>query len=77
MNTPSPDHLHSLLESIKAPIETFTHFPEVIRSGTVNIEKEDFDYLYAEGYLEETHKDKFGRNFRLSELGMKKSRPVA
>ena len=75
MNTPNPNHIVSLLETVSArPVETYHHFPEVIRAGNISIEKEDFDYLYTEGYLQETHCDKFGKNFSLSEAGQRRLR---
>jgi hypothetical protein len=75
MNTPNPNHIVSLLETVQAkPVETYIYFPEVIRAGSTSIEKEDFDYLFAEGYLKETHSDKFGKHFTLSEAGARRLR---
>lgn len=47
-------------------VETYRYFPDVALSGGCFIEKEDFDYLLTEGYLQEMREDSFGKSLELS-----------
>jgi hypothetical protein len=68
MYQPAPEQLLSLLQTIgKNDIETFTHFPDIVRAGTQLMDKEEIEYLSAEGYLEERKTDSFGKFLRLTE----------
>jgi hypothetical protein len=72
MNPPSNEYLCSVLQKINGkPIETFKNFPEIIRAGELQLNRDDFDYLLAEGYLEVKKTDSFGKLLQLSERGMK------
>ena len=57
-----------LLNKIKeaSAIQTYHYFPEVIKAGKYEIEKEDADFLIAEGYLKETKVDCFGKWLQLT-----------
>lgn len=52
-------------------VETFHYFPEVNNSGQHKIEKEDVDYLIAEGLIKETRKDAFGKILGLTDKAKK------
>jgi hypothetical protein len=56
--------LHKINEA-KA-IQTYHYFPQIIRAGKYEIEKEDADFLLAEGYLKETKADCFGKWLQLT-----------
>ena len=68
MNPIPPDELFSVLKKINgSPIETFKNFPDIIRAGNYHMHKDDFEYLLAEGYLEEKKTDSFGKLLQLTD----------
>jgi hypothetical protein len=68
MNPLPPDELFSVLKKINgSPVETFKNFPDVIRAGAYQMPKDDFEYLLAEGYIEEKRSDSFGKLMGLTE----------
>jgi len=68
MYQPAPEQVLSLLQKIdNNEIETFSRFPDIIRAGGQLFEKEDIDYLSAQGYLEERKRDSFGAFLRLTD----------
>ena len=68
MDQSNTSQLLSLLQKINAVqiVETFRNFPDIIRLGAQSLPREDFDFLCAEGYLEEKAVDSFGRFLQLS-----------
>ena len=70
MDSNKPEEIFSLLKKINgSPVETFKNFPEIVRAGSLQLPKDDFDYLLAEGYLEVNKTDSFGKLLQLSERG--------
>ena len=68
MDPNKPEDIFSILKKINGcPVETFRNFPDIVRAGSVQLPKDDFDYLLAEGYLEEKKTDSFGKLLQLSE----------
>lgn len=55
-----------LVKVYNQTIQSYHHFPEVIIYGDHRMEKEDFDLLLQEGFLEPYYADSFGRFYRLS-----------
>ncbi|MEO6069569.1 MAG: hypothetical protein ABIN57_06810 [Chitinophagaceae bacterium] len=47
-------------------IQTYHYFPEIIKAGNYEIDKEDADFLLAEGYIKETKVDCFGKWLQLT-----------
>jgi hypothetical protein len=56
-----------LLKAYNRPVKDFYYFPDVIMVGKQRMEPEDFYLLVANGYLQQTHCDSFGRFYCLSE----------
>lgn len=56
-----------LLKAYNRPVKDFYYFPEVIMVGRQRIEPEEFAQLIAGGYLQQTHRDSFGRFYCLTE----------
>ncbi|MFL5809030.1 MAG: hypothetical protein ACJ749_05870 [Flavisolibacter sp.] len=70
MDSNKPEEIFFLLKKINgSPVETFKNFPEIVRAGSLQLPKDDFDYLLAEGYLEVNKTDSFGKLLQLSERG--------
>jgi hypothetical protein len=68
MNPIPTDELLCVLKKINGThVETFKNFPEVIRVGSHQLPKDDFDFLLAEGYLEVKKTDSFGKLLQLSD----------
>ena len=68
MDPNKPEEVFSLLKKINgSPVETFKNFPDIVRAGSVQLPKDEFDYLLAEGYLEEKKTDSFGKLLQLTE----------
>lgn len=59
--------LHILVQAYNSSIKDYYYFPDVIHAGSQRIEKDDFLFLWSEGYLELYRHDTFGRFYRLSE----------
>ncbi len=55
-----------LVKAYNRPIKDYFYFPEVILLDKGRMEKEDFDFLLAEGFLKEYKHDSFGRFYKLS-----------
>jgi hypothetical protein len=47
-------------------LQTYHYFPEVIKAGKHEIEKEDAEFLLAEGYIKEIKADCFGKWLKLT-----------
>jgi len=68
MDPNKPEEVFSLLKKINgSPVETFKNFPDIVRAGSLQLAKDDFDYLLAEGYLEEKKIDSFGKLLQLTD----------
>ena len=50
-------------------IETYLHFPEVIRAGSFRLTASELDYLKKEGFTELYRTDTFGKIFSLTKKG--------
>jgi hypothetical protein len=67
---PRPEHtalLALLLKAYNRPVMDFHYFPDVVLIGKTRIEREELLLLLSEGYLQQTHRDNFGRFFTLTE----------
>jgi hypothetical protein len=62
----APAILALLLKAYNRPVKDYYFFPDVIFVGRQRMEPEDFFQLVAEGYLQQTHRDSFGRIYTLS-----------
>jgi len=58
--------LQLLVRLYNQPVQSYYHFPEVIIYGSQRLEKNDFDLLLKEGFIESYYADSFGRLYRLS-----------
>ena len=68
MDPNKPEEIFCLLKKINgSSVETFKNFPDIVRAGSLQLPKDDFDYLLAEGYLEEKKTDSFGKFLQLTE----------
>jgi propanediol utilization protein len=69
MTTLTHEQIIHLLHKLNSTsyVETFRNFPEVVRAGKIHLNREDVDYLFSEGYLEEKRVDSFGQLWQLSE----------
>lgn len=56
-----------LLKAYNRQVKDFYYFPEVILVGKQRMEPEDFFLLISEGYLQQIHRDSFGRFYCLTE----------
>ena len=68
MDPSKPEEVFSLLKKINgSSVETFKNFPDIVRAGSLQLPKDDFDYLLSEGYLEEKKIDSFGKFLQLTD----------
>ena len=49
-----------LVRVVHCTIQDFYYFPEVIKAGKQRMEKDDFNFLIAEGYIVKCGADSFG-----------------
>jgi hypothetical protein len=68
-NTVNSRLLQLLVSTYNQSIQTYFYFPEVIVCGQVRWDREDFDELLANDFLEPYKADSFGRWYRLSKTG--------
>jgi hypothetical protein len=69
MSQPNPEQVLELLQTINySGLETFKNFPDVVMAGKQRVNKEDVDYLFNQGYLEEQKTDSFGKYLKLTEI---------
>jgi hypothetical protein len=67
MSQPNPEQVLQLLQTINySGLETFKNFPDVVMAGKQRVNKEDVDYLFDQGYLEEQKTDSFGKFLKLT-----------
>lgn len=67
MHQPENRYLLSLLvKAYNRPILDYYYFPEVIYVGRQKMDREDFEYLLAEGLIGEYKHDAFGRFYTLT-----------
>ena len=70
MQQPESNHVLQLLVKVyNRTITDYYYFPEIIFAGAQKIERADFDFLLAEGYIHKQKFDSFGRYFVLSKKG--------
>ena len=55
-----------LVKALHTTVTDYYYFPEVIFAGRQRIEREAFDALLAEGFLQQIKKDAFGRFYALT-----------
>lgn len=64
-----PEHrelLPVLVKALHTTVTDYYYFPEVIFAGSQRIEREAFDAMLAEGFLQQIRKDAFGRFYALT-----------
>lgn len=64
-----PDHrelLPVLVKALHTTVTDYYYFPEVVFAGRQRIDRDAFDVMLAEGFLEQTKKDAFGRFYILT-----------
>lgn len=68
MNKASIDQslLRLLVRVYNQSIQFYYYFPDVIICGQQRLEREEFEYLLAGGYLTAYHTDSFGKLYHLS-----------
>jgi hypothetical protein len=72
MNTVTIKQIMSLLIRVSNnSVQSFFYFPDIIFVGKQKIEKEEFHFLFAEGFITEYKSDSFGRFYKLSAKGEK------
>lgn len=64
MHQPDNKQLLSLLVKVyNSLITDYYYFPEIIFAGAKKIEREDFDLLFSEGFIQICKHDSFGRYY--------------
>jgi hypothetical protein len=58
--------LQLLVRVINQSIQSYYYFPEVIICGNHRLEKDEFEFLLSEGYIESYYSDSFGKLYRTS-----------
>lgn len=56
-----------LLKAYNRPVMDYHYFPDIVLIGKTRIEREELQMLLSEGYLQQTHRDNFGRFYALTE----------
>jgi hypothetical protein len=65
----NPGLLHLLVSVYNQSIQTYHYFPEVIICGCQRLEREAFDHLVAQNFVQAYRADSFGSYYRLSKKG--------
>lgn len=55
-----------LVKAYNTTLTDYYYFPEVVFAGRQRIDKDAFEFLRAEGYIQELKHDSFGRFYKLT-----------